>query len=259
MEKTTEQLQNELLQSRNQVARLEKELEEFAYVASHDLQEPLRKISTFIQRLEHKLEGSADADTNMYIERIQASAGNMRNLIESLLDYSRAGRSSAPKEVIRLDRLIAEVQTELEPLIKETDAQIDISSLPVVEGIPNLLSQLFYHLLKNALVFRKPDQKPVISIREFALTTTVLEEQGLDVAEKYCGLVVEDNGIGFDNSYAERIFELFQRLHGKYEYPGAGMGLAISRKIVNSHGGRLYARSEGDRGSCFYLILPKPH
>lgn len=259
MEKNTEQLQKELQQSREAVSRLEKELEEFAYVASHDLQEPLRKISTFIQRLDHKLAGSKDADTSMYIERIQASAGNMRNLIESLLAFSRAGRSSAPKEVVRMEGVLSEAVTELDPLIKETNAQINIGALPVVEGIPEKLSQVFYHLLKNALIFHKKDQAPHISIREFALTAEQLESQGLDLSEKYCGIVMEDDGIGFDNQYAERIFELFQRLHGKYEYPGAGMGLAISRKIVNTHGGKLYARAEEDKGSCFYLILPKPH
>lgn len=259
MEKSTEQLQKELQQSKEQVVKLEKELEEFAYVASHDLQEPLRKISTFIQRLEHKLAADADEDTRMYIERVQASAGNMRNLIESLLGYSRAGRSTAPKEVVRPDRLIAEVLTELEPLIKTSGAQIDVAELPVVEGVPAQLSQLFYQLLKNALVFRKEGMQPHISIREIALTTELLEAQGLDLSEKYGGIVVEDDGIGFDNNYAERIFELFQRLHGKYEYPGAGMGLAISRKIVQMHGGRLYARAEEGKGSCFYLILPKPH
>ena len=100
---------------------------------------------------------------------------------------------------------------------------------------------------------------PHISIRELTLTAEQLESQGLDLSEKYAGIVIEDDGIGFDNSYAERIFELFQRLHGKYEYPGAGMGLAISRKIVSTHGGRLYARSTEGKGSCFYLILPKPH
>jgi light-regulated signal transduction histidine kinase (bacteriophytochrome) len=259
MQKTTEQLQKELQQSRETISRLEKELEEFAYIASHDLQEPLRKISTFIQRLDQKLADTADADTRMYIERVQASAGNMRNLIEGLLAYSRAGRNTAPTEVIRLDRLLGEVLSELEPLIKESGAQINIGPLPVVDGVETQLTQLFHHLLRNAVIFRHKERTPLISILEMPVTTALMESQALDTAQKYCLIVVEDNGIGFDNGYAERIFELFQRLHGKYEYPGAGMGLAISRKIVTTHGGRLYAEAEEGKGSRFYLILPKPH
>ncbi|MBV9986259.1 MAG: PAS domain-containing protein [Chitinophagaceae bacterium] len=244
----------------NKIAELNrsnKELEEFAYIASHDLQEPLRKISTFIQRLQLKVAAIADEDTQLYIKRIQASADNMRNLIDNLLEFSRISRNKQPAEHTDLSKILADVIGELDMSIEETGATIEADELPVIDAIPSQMMQLFHNLLNNAIKFRRPDTPPVITIRQHALKRDEKKTYNLDTGKDYVMITVADNGIGFEDIYADKIFQLFQRLHAKYEYPGTGIGLSICKKIVSNHGGEMFAKGEPGAGSSFYIILPK--
>lgn len=240
-----------------QLNRSNKELEEFAYIASHDLQEPLRKISTFIQRLQNKLSDVMDDDSKLFISRIQGSADNMRNLIDNLLEFSRISRSSHPFEKTDLSAIVATVISEMELSIEESQAILEVDTLPVIDAIPSQMLQVFHNLFNNAIKFRRKDVAPVISVKMGEVTHEEKQQQQLAVSKEYYKIIVADNGIGFDEAYSEKIFQLFQRLHGKYEYPGTGIGLSICKKIVTSHGGQLYATSTPGEGSSFFIILPK--
>lgn len=235
-----------------------KELEEFAYIASHDLQEPLRKITTFIQRLEYKLGEVNDEDISLYIKRINISAGNMRNLIDALLEYSRVERNREDVSPVDLLALTTALLKDLEPVIQQTDASVNVGSLPVVEAKYSQVQQLFHHVLDNAIKFRKPDIPPVINITSRDLTKEEKKQYQLSDAYEYALMTVSDNGIGFEAEYADRIFQLFQRLHGKHEYPGTGLGLGICKKIAAHNKGYMFAGSVPGEGSSFYIILPKP-
>lgn len=237
--------------------RSNKELEEFAYVASHDLQEPLRKISTFVQRLQNKYSETLDDDGNMYIKRILASSDNMRNLIDNLLEFSRISRNQHPAEKVNLSLIVARVLVDFELDIEETGAKISVDPLPVIEAIPSQMSQLFFNLLSNAIKFRRKDIEPVITISQRAVTGDEKQKYGLELTEEYFLLTIADNGIGFDQLYAEKIFQLFQRLQGKHEFPGTGIGLSICKKIVSNHNGQIFAAGEAGKGSNFFVILPK--
>lgn len=240
----------------SELNRSNKDLEEFAYVASHDLQEPLRKISTFIQRLQHKVGEMLDEDAKMYISRIMASADNMRNLIENLLEFSRISRNQQPMEMTSLADVLSEVLSELDMAIEEAGATVTAEGLPTLEASPSQMSQLFHNLISNALKFRKKDVAPVITIASRNLTREEKKQHQLQPSGEYVMITVADNGIGFEDKFADRIFQLFQRLHGKYEYPGTGIGLSICKKIVTNHHGIMYAKGEPGKGSVFYIILP---
>ena len=232
------------------------ELEEFAYVASHDMQEPLRKISTFSQRLQNKYSEQLDEDGKRDINRIIASTENMRNLIDNLLEFSRISRNKYPPEEVPLSLIIDKVLTDLDLDIEETGAQITVSSLPVIEAIPAQMSQLFFNLLSNAIKFRKKDTVPVINIAEEKLTGEMKQEYQLSSSLEYHLITITDNGIGFEEQYAEKIFQLFQRLQGKFEFPGTGIGLSICKKIVSNHNGWIFASGKPLKGSKFSIILP---
>jgi light-regulated signal transduction histidine kinase (bacteriophytochrome) len=244
-------------QKKDEPSRQNKELDEFAYVASHDLQEPLRKITTFIQRLEQKLGDTTDEDVYMYIKRINVSAANMRNLIDSLLEFSRVDRNNEPVGKVDLSVELPEVIAALSPKIEASGVSINLESLPVVEAIPSQMRQLFQNLLDNAIKFSKNDIAPVVNITSREVTDEEKKKYNLSGSKSYCMITVTDNGIGFDPVYAEKIFQLFQRLHGKHEYPGAGMGLGICRKIIMNTGGYIFADGVPGEGSSFYIILPK--
>ncbi len=232
------------------------ELEEFAYVASHDMQEPLRKISTFSQRLQNKYSGQLDEDGKRDINRIIASTENMRNLIDNLLEFSRISRNKYPPEEVSLSIIIDKVLNDLDLDIEETGAQITVSKLPVIEAIPTQMSQLFFNLLSNAIKFRKKDTVPVITIAEEKLTGEMKQEYQLSSSQEYHLITITDNGIGFEEQYAEKIFQLFQRLQGKFEFPGTGIGLSICKKIVSNHNGCIFASGKPEKGSKFSIILP---
>jgi PAS domain S-box-containing protein len=251
------QYQTSLEEKVRDLDRSNKELEEFAYVASHDMNEPLRKITTFIERLENKYRNELGADGQLYLTRISASVENMRLLIDTLLEFSRTARSNQPFVKVDLNMLLGEVRADLELKIEETTAQIRADGLPVIDAIPSQMKQLFDNLVSNSIKFRKQGTQPVINIRGQRLSHKQKEQYNLDAARNWFKIDCSDNGIGFEPEYRERIFQIFQRLHGKTEYPGSGIGLAICKKIIDQHKGIIYATGKPDHGATFTIILPE--
>lgn len=236
--------------------RSNKELEEFAYIASHDLQEPLRKITSFSERLKEKLPDNLEPDVQLYLNRMLAATDNMRTLIDNLLEFSRTSRSSEPFTKVDLNNTIAEVTADLELKIEETNTRIESEKLPVIDAIPMQMRQLFTNLFTNSIKFRKPDQPPHISIRCKAQTEIEKEPNPPRQNIPYYEITVQDSGIGFDQEYSQKIFQIFQRLHGKAEFPGSGIGLAICKKIVDNHKGQIFAKGDQGTGATFTIILP---
>ena len=247
-------------QERNirELNRSNKELEEFAYIASHDLQEPLRKISMFTERLKAKYSNALDKDGELFIERIILSAGNMRTLIDNLLEFSRANRRSHTYDLVDLRSLLDGVISELELKIEETKTTTEFAgNFPTVEAVSSEMAQLFSNILSNAIKFRKDSVRPQIQVHASRVSKAekvVLNLPGNAVFHK---IDVTDNGIGFEPEYSEKIFQIFQRLNGKAEYPGSGIGLAICKKIVEKHNGLIFAKSQLDQGATFTVILPE--
>lgn len=237
--------------------RTNKELEEFAYIASHDLQEPLRKITSFSERLKEKLPANLEPDVQLYLNRMLAATDNMRTLIDNLLEFSRTSRSSEPFVKTDLNNIISEVRADLELKIEESDTTIESAVLPTIDAIPLQMRQLFTNLFTNAIKFKSADSQPRISITSDKLTEEEKEHHQLRSNTEYYKIIVKDYGIGFDQEFAMKIFQIFQRLHGKAEYPGSGIGLAICKKIVENHMGVIYAQSEPGKGAEFIIILPE--
>jgi len=233
------------------------ELEEFAYIASHDLQEPLRKLTTFSERLQLKFKEKLGSDGVLYLERIVAATENMRILIENLLEFSRTARSSRYFSKANLSDLLNEVKAGLELKIEETGTIIIDTPLPTIEIVPTQIKQLFDNLLSNSIKFRKEQVPPVIHIRCHPLDAQEKSSLSLRPDKNYFNIKIEDNGIGFEMEYAERIFQIFQRLHGKSQYPGSGIGLAICKKIVENHNGIIFGDSNTGNGAIFTVILPE--
>lgn len=241
------------LELQNQKEALEnsnRELQEFAYIASHDLQEPLRKISTFGDRLQERLASQIQDRDLDYLKRMQDAARRMRNLIEALLSYSRVSTKSNPFESVELDKVLTTVLSDLEIRIKETGATIQIKPLPVVTGDPLQIHQLFQNLISNALKFHKKDEPPVVEI------LPGWSRRKGDSAQGQVTIRISDNGIGFDEKHKERIFAPFQRLHSRDEYEGTGIGLAICAKIVKRHEGEIKVQSKPGIGTTFLISLP---
>lgn len=234
----------------NELKRSNRELEDFAFVASHDLQEPLRKIQAFGDRLETGLETQLQEQEKDYLRRMRSAASRMSQLIEDLLSISRITSKAQPFIKVSLLKVIEYVFENLELVIEESDAQFEIESLPEIEADPSQMRQLFQNLIGNALKFRKPDQTPHISIRVRNLTEPISH------FSDWVDIEVSDNGIGFDSGHAEMIFKPFQRLHGRDQYAGTGIGLAICRRIVERHGGTITASSTEGQGTIFSIRLP---
>lgn len=234
-----------------------KELEEFAYVASHDMQEPLRKITTFSSRLMEKYKDVLTGDGALYLSRMTVSAENMRMLINDLLEFSRISNAQQPFSDVDIHLIVKQVKTDLELVIEETGTQIKANNLPHIEAIPSQMKQLFTNIISNAIKFRKQDVPPVITVEGSEADQATKLKYELLKDEKYYKIVITDNGIGFEEEYATRIFNVFQRLHGKSEYPGSGIGLAICKKILEHHNGIIYAEGEPGVGSRFIFIIPQ--
>jgi light-regulated signal transduction histidine kinase (bacteriophytochrome) len=234
-----------------------RELEEFAYIASHDLQEPLRKITTYSDRLSEKYKEALTGDGLMYLSRMIISAENMRMLINDLLEFSRISKNEQPYERVDMNMVLKLVKTDLELVIEETGTIINCESLPAVDAIPSQMKQLLANIIGNAIKFHKPGLPPVITISANILSEK--EKVRLELAKNriYYEFSISDNGIGFEEEYNTRIFQVFQRLHGKSEYPGSGIGLAICKKIIEYHHGIIYATSEPGAGARFTFILPQ--
>lgn len=254
---------NERMENANSLlSRSNESLETFAYVASHDLQEPLRKIQQFSNLLMSRY-ADAIGDGSMYVERMQSAASRMSALINDLLDFSRVTTLKEVNESVSLNEIVTQVLSTLELPIQETNAQIHIGSLPRIIGNASQLSQLFQNLLSNALKFSSVDRSgqrvtPVITMGSEIITSADLPVsiKPLRIAALYHCISVTDNGIGFDEKYLERIFQLFQRLHGKNEFAGTGIGLAISEKVVHNHHGAITATSAPGQGATFRVYLP---
>ncbi len=236
--------------------RSNRQLEEFAYVTSHDLQEPLRKISTFSDRLAEKVTGILDKESVFYLDRIKAAADNMRLLIKNLLDFSRITEGNLSFSTTNLSFVLKEVTADLELKIGETKAMIASDPLPVITADSLQMRQLFLNLIGNALKFRRENIPPEIRISCSSLTDEEKSMPGIVPSRRYYKIQFSDNGIGFEPEYAARIFQMFQRLHGKSEYPGSGIGLAICKKIVDYHQGIIYAERLPEFGARFTVILP---
>jgi signal transduction histidine kinase len=234
-----------------------RELEEFAYVASHDMQEPLRKISTFGQRLKTQFGDVLNEDGLMYLSRMLNASDNMRNLIDNLLEFSKVSRNKHAYEEVDLSTLLQESIEDLDMRIDETGTMVTVEQLPEIEAIASQMRQLFFNLLHNAIKFRKKDADLTINIKSRSITAQEKNNYQLSSQKEYFLITVADNGIGFEQQYAEKIFQLFQRLEGKSEYPGTGIGLSICRKIVANHKGLIFAGSEPGKGTIFSVILPK--
>lgn len=250
-------VENELKRNLRELKRSNTELEEFAYAASHDLQEPLRKITTFGSRFKHKYGDLVGSEGQMYIDRMQTASDSMRVLIDNLLDLSRVTRADHMFEPVDLGKLVRLAQSDLEILIDESKASIVVADLPVVEGIPTQLRQMFTNLLSNALKFAKPGTMPLIEISGERLGRREMEEHFLVADKTYFRIDVKDNGIGFDQEYEEKIFQIFQRLHGKSDYPGSGIGLSICKRIAERHQGLISATGKTGEGAVFSIILPE--
>lgn len=239
--------------------RSNKELEEFAYVASHDLQEPLRKIITFSDRLQHKYAEVLGSEGKIYLSKMTVATENMRMLIDNLLEFSRITRNSDAFTLTDLNAVMEEARLELDLKIEETGALIDQQPLPSIVCNAPQIRQLFVNLLSNALKFRKPETQTRISIRSENVSHAEKLKEGLSPILDYYKISITDNGIGFEKEYAERIFQIFQRLHGKSEYPGSGVGLAICKKIADQHNGVIRVDSTTGEGSVFTVFLPVQH
>lgn len=234
-----------------------KELAEFAYVASHDLQEPLRKITTFSDRLSEKYKSVLTGDGAMYLARMTASAENMRILINDLLEFSRISKTTLPYEQVDLNKTLQQVLTDLELVTEETGTEITSDTLPVIEAVSSQMKQLLTNIINNAIKFHKEGVAPVISIQSTPLPAHEKLQYELAQGATYYKIQITDNGIGFENEYATRIFQVFQRLHGKSEYPGSGIGLAICKKIMEYHYGAIFAENIPSTGARFTFIIPK--
>lgn len=250
-------IENDLKNKVEELNRSNKELEEFAYVASHDLQEPLRKITTFSDRLSERYKEMLVGEGSMYISRMIVAAENMRALINDLLEFSRVTRSDVPFAAVNLSAILLQVRGELELTIEETSTTIQSAPLPVIDAVSSQMKQLFANIINNAIKFHKPGVPPSITIDSVMLTEEEQLVAGLDSGNRYYKICITDNGIGFEPEYAARIFQVFQRLHGKSDYPGSGIGLAICKKIIEYHDGLIYAESQLDRGASFIFILPE--
>ncbi|OIN59473.1 sensor histidine kinase [Arsenicibacter rosenii] len=232
-------------------------LQHFAYIASHDLQEPLRKIQAFSGLMLTEYSHLVGDDGADILYRMKGAAQRMQNLIRDLLVYSRISTQPQSFERVPLHNVIDTVLDDLEIKIQEQDASVVVEALPVIEGDPVQLQQLFLNLVSNALKFVRPDQKPeiVISCHQIAADDLPLLLQSSQQA--YYVISVQDNGIGFNQDYQERIFQLFHRLHNQNTYPGTGIGLAICKKAAENHGGTITARSAPGKGATFSVFLPK--
>jgi light-regulated signal transduction histidine kinase (bacteriophytochrome) len=241
----------------NNIARLESannDLDRFAFMASHDLQEPLRKIRTFIDLLYVKNKNVLDEYALTQIHRIQNSAERMQRLINDILAFSKISTQSESFVSSDLNQVVKEVLEDMELVIKDKKARVVVGDLPMLYVNPGLMRPLFYNLIDNALKYSKKDDVPVIMIRADDKPTPGLN--GVNGSPKFCRIYVEDNGIGFDQKYAEQIFDMFRRLHVNVEFAGTGIGLALCKKIVEKHMGFISAQSKVDKGSTFIISLP---
>jgi signal transduction histidine kinase len=249
-------LNEQLVANNESLKQMNEELDQFAYMASHDLQEPLRKIQVFSDKILRN--NNFDPDNEKYFGKIINSSKRMQHLINNLLDFSRHTASSNDFKKTPLNELVKNVLTELEVEIEKSNARINFEDLPVVSAVPGLMQQLFYNLFSNAIKFRKPSVDLVIDVKAEKMNPIDLSKfTRYGHGKNYYKITVQDNGIGFDDKYAEDIFRVFKRLHSYQEFEGTGVGLSICKKIVEKHNGFIKAESKIDTGSTFIIGLPE--
>lgn len=239
------QMEDKLKETIEELKRSNDELQQFAYVSSHDLQEPLRTIASFTQLLERRYKGKLDSDADEFIEYIVDAALRMKQQIQDLLDYSRVATMGGEFKLVDLNLILNETIQVLNASIDESKALIIVDELPNVMGDAGQLGRVFQNLILNAIKFRKPQERPIIHISSYK------DEESNEYV-----FSVEDNGIGIENQYLERIFSIFQRLHTIDEYHGTGIGLSIVKRIIERHGGYIWVESEPGKGSTFYFTIP---
>ena len=239
------QTEKQLKETIQELKRSNEELQQFAYVSSHDLQEPLRTISSFTQLLERRYKGKFDSDADEFMDYIVEAAVRMKEQIQGLLDYSRVGTKGEKFKPVDLNEILNQTIQSLNTLIKETNANIKVDELPKVMGDEGQLQRAFQNLISNAIKFRKQDEPLKIHISSYKS-----EDENEYIFS------IEDNGIGIEEQYSERIFTIFQRLHTRDVYEGTGIGLSIVKRIIERHGGRIWVESELGKGSTFYFTIP---
>lgn len=242
-----EELEKRVLERTAELARSNQDLQNFASIVSHDLQEPLRKVTTFADLLQAEYADKLEGDGEVYLNYIVDAAARMRVLIQDLLAYSRVATKASPFERIDLSDIVQGVVSDLQIRIDETGGQVILSDLPQVDADPIQMRQLFQNLIGNALKFHKNEVVPVVNVEGEIIAG---KEQDL------CCLMVSDNGIGFEQRYSEQVFDIFQRLHDREAYEGSGVGLTICRRIVERHGGEIWAESVLGEGTTFKIQMP---
>lgn len=257
LSRQVERRTQELQRANEELNHLNDNLKQFVYIASHDLQEPLRKIIMFSDMLKRRSEGLLQEQSLDYISKIIQATQRMSNLIKDLLDFSRADAANKNIERVDLHEVVSNVVLDYEMLIQEKNAQVHLNKLPTLPAIALQMNQLFYNLIGNALKFSKPGTDPFITISaentsEADLTKYTMLEPG----RSYTHITVADNGIGFEQEFSTQIFEIFQRLHGKEIYEGTGIGLALCKKIVENHDGFIFAEGKEQEGAVFHIFLP---
>lgn len=240
-----------------------RDLQDFASVASHDLQEPLRKILAFGDRLRSKCSDTLSEQGQDYLQRMMDAAQRMRDLIDDLLTLSRVSSQGNSNVPVDLAAVVEQVISDLEVAIEQSGGRIEVGELPTIDADPTQMRQLLQNLISNALKFHKPDEPIVVKVKSRILDDYILDDDrddavGAGVA-KMVELTVEDTGIGFDETYSDRIFKVFQRLHGRDQYSGTGLGLAVCRKIAERHNGTITAKSKPGQGAKFIVTLPWNH
>jgi signal transduction histidine kinase len=240
-----------LLVQRAELQRSNRELQDFASVASHDLQEPLRKVQAFGDRLKARYGDSLPPEGQDYLARMQDAAGRMSTLINDLLTFSRVTTRAQPFTSVALEDVVHTVVGDLDARLTDTGGIVQVGPLPVIQADPTQMRQLFQNLIANGLKFHQPDVPPRVEVTAQTLPGDSQADWG-----PWVQVTVADNGIGFDEKYLDRIFTIFQRLHGRGEYEGTGIGLAVCRKIVERHGGTITARSSPGEGATFIVELP---
>ena len=253
-----EEANEALTRSNQELTRSNTNLEEFAHAASHDMKEPIRKVLTFADRLKWSLGPRMSETERQLFQRMETSTQRMGLLVDDLLEFSHVSERPMEKDEVDLKLKVGRVLTDLELLIEEKKAQVRVGALPTIRGYKRQLQQLFHNLIGNALKYNKPDQPPVVTISSRIVVGEEVADKVLPEQLGQCFHLIEvrDNGIGFEQEYAEKIFQMFQRLHGKAEYPGTGVGLSIARKVVENHRGYIWAESQPGEGATFKVLLP---